>query len=139
MHEVIKKKIKSTLNEKLSAIFCIGETFKEKKKGKTLFVLKKQIRGSLEKKFNMNKIIFAYEPVWSIGTNKIPKVNELKKIIQFIKNECKKFFGTKNAPRVLYGGSVNYKNIKMFSFPIPYFNNPLKKINSLGNVFRIFS
>ena len=114
-NHLIKKKIKSALNEKLNIIFCIGETFKEKKRHKTFSVLKKQIRGSIEKKFNISKIIFAYEPVWSIGTDKIPKMNELKNIITFIKNEFKETFKIEKSPKVLYGGSVNDKNIRMFS------------------------
>ena len=72
-NQLIKKKIGSALNSKLNIIFCIGETFKEKKNGKTFSILKKQIKNSIEKKFNIDKIIFAYEPVWSIGSNKIPK------------------------------------------------------------------
>ena len=88
---------------------------KEKKSGKTFSILKQQIRGSLEKKFNINKIIFAYEPVWSIGTNKVPKMNELKNTIKFIKNDLKKTLKTKKPPKVLYGGSVNNKNIKLLS------------------------
>ena len=114
-NQLIKKKIKSALNEKLNIIFCIGETFKEKKRGKTFSILKKQIRSSIEKKFDKNKIIFAYEPVWSIGTNKVPKMNELKNTIKFIKNEFKKTFKTEKSPKVLYGGSVNDKNISLFS------------------------
>ena len=113
--KIIKKKIKSALNEKLNIIFCIGETLKEKKMSKTFSVLKNQIQGSLEKKFNFNNIIVAYEPVWSIGTGKLPKVRELEKIFEFIKNEIKNQFKTKKFPFVLYGGSVNHKNVKMFS------------------------
>ena len=63
----------------------------------------------------MTKIIIAYEPVWSIGTNKIPKMNELKNIIKFIKNDFKKILKTKKYPKVLYGGSVNDKSIRLFS------------------------
>ena len=74
-----------------------------------------QIKSSLEKKFNINKIIIAYEPVWSIGTNKIPKMNELKNTIQFIKNDFKNILKIKKSPLVLYGGSVNVKNIRLFS------------------------
>ena len=62
----------------------------------------------------MDKIIIAYEPVWSIGTGNIPKLYELEKIFQFIKNEFKKNFKTKKYPVVLYGGSVNANNIRIF-------------------------
>ena len=114
-NQLIKKKIISALNQKLNIIYCIGETLKEKNKGKTFSILRKQIKSSLEKKFNMNKIIFAYEPVWSIGTNKIPKMNELKNTIEFIKKDYMKNFKTGKSPKVLYGGSVNDKNISLFS------------------------
>ena len=114
-NQLIKKKIISALNQKLNIIYCIGETLKEKNKGKTFSILGNQIKSSLEKKFNMNKIIFAYEPVWSIGTNKIPKMNELKNTIEFIKKDYMKNFKTRKSPKVLYGGSVNDKNIRLFS------------------------
>ena len=114
-NQIIKKKIISALNQKLKVIFCIGETFNEKKNGKTYSILRNQIKSSLQNKFNKNKIILAYEPVWSIGTNKIPKMNELENIIKFIKKDFKLFFKTSNAPKVLYGGSVNPKNIKSLS------------------------
>ena len=52
-------------------------------------------------------MFIAYEPVWSIGTGKIPSTKELEQIIEFIKN---KFKG--RSPKILYGGSVNPKNIK---------------------------
>ena len=112
---LIKKKIISALKQKLNIIYCIGETLKEKNKGKTFSILRDQMKSSLEKKFNINKIIFAYEPVWSIGTNKIPKMDKLKKTIEFIKRDFKKNFKTKKTPKVLYGGSVNDKNIRLFS------------------------
>ena len=114
-NQLIKKKIISALNQKLNIIYCIGETFKEKNKGKTFSILRDQIKSPLEKKFNINKIIFAYEPVWSIGTNKIPKMNELKNTIEFIKKDYMKNFKTRESPKVLYGGSVNDKNIRLFS------------------------
>ena len=114
-NKLIKKKIFSALNQDLNIVFCIGETYNEKKNGKTFTILRKQIKNSLEKKFNINKIIIAYEPVWSIGTNKIPKIHELKKTINFIKFEVKKFFKVKKFSKVLYGGSVNNKNIRSLS------------------------
>ena len=114
-NQLIKKKIKSALNNKLNIIFCIGERLKDKKNGKTFSTLRKQIKNSIDKKFNINKIIFAYEPVWSIGTNKIPKSNELKNIIKFIRNEIRSIFKSTKSPKILYGGSVNDKNIRIFS------------------------
>ena len=114
-NRLIKKKIESALNQKLNIIFCIGETFEEKRDDKTLSILKSQIKGSIKKKYDLKKIIIAYEPVWSIGTGKIPKIQELKKIFKYIKSEFKKNFKTSTFPVVIYGGSVNGKNIHKFS------------------------
>ena len=52
-NKIIKKKIESALNQKLNIIFCIGETLKEKIKGKTFSVLRNQMRGSIVKKYNL--------------------------------------------------------------------------------------
>tara|TARA_B100000686_G_C16698537_1_gene921987 strand:+ start:655 stop:1416 length:762 start_codon:yes stop_codon:yes gene_type:complete len=114
-NKLIKKKIISSLNQKLKIVFCVGETLEEKKKNKTFQVIKKQVLQSLKKNFDTNKIIIAYEPVWSIGTSKIPKINDLKKIINYIKSDLKKVIKLRNFPKVLYGGSVNSKNIRLFS------------------------
>ena len=114
-NQIIKKKIISALNQKLHVIFCIGETYKEKSKGKTFSILRKQIKSSLNKKFIKNKIILAYEPVWSIGTNKIPKKSELQNTIKFIKKDFRKIFKTNKSPKVLYGGSVNHQSIGLLS------------------------
>ena len=114
-NQIIKKKIVSALNQKLHVIFCIGETYKEKSKGKTFSILRKQIKSSLNKKFIKNKIILAYEPVWSIGTNKIPKKSELQNTIKFIKKDFRKIFKTNKSPKVLYGGSVNHQSIGLLS------------------------
>ena len=73
------------------------------------------MKNSLVKNLNVNRIIIAYEPVWSIGTNKIPKMTELRNIIKFIRNEAKKILKINVHPKVLYGGSVNDKNITLFS------------------------
>ena len=112
---LIKKKIICAHNQKLNIIFCIGETQKEKKMGKTFSVIRNQIKKSLENKLINNKIILAYEPVWSIGTNKILNMKDLQNVIRFIKNDFKKNFTTRISPKVLYGGSVNSQNIKLLS------------------------
>ena len=84
-----------------------------KKNNRTLAVLKKQLTNVLEKKFNKNNIIVAYEPIWSIGTGKIPGAEELKKTTVHIKKILKNIF-KKNSPAVLYGGSVDGTNVEMF-------------------------
>ena len=114
--KLINLKVKSAIKAKLKVIFCIGETLAEKKRKKTKKILSKQIKLGLKKIKAKSNIFVAYEPVWSIGTGKIPKINELEKTIEFIK---KKFKG--KSPNILYGGSVNPKNI-----------SNLKKINNLN-------
>ena len=112
---IINKKIASAIKQNLNVIFCIGENAKEKKAKRTLAVLKKQIKESLYKKFKNKKIIIAYEPVWSIGTGKTPKLHDLKNIVSFIKSEYKKIYKNENTPVLFYGGSVNAKNVTLFS------------------------
>ena len=111
--EMLKDKVKYALKNNLKVVFCIGENKSEKKNKKTLIVLKKQLIKVLEKSFNKNNIIVAYEPIWSIGTGKIPTVNELKKTTIHIKKVLKSIF-KKNSPAVLYGGSVDGSNVEMF-------------------------
>ena len=110
---VINKKIKSSIKSGLKVIFCIGETLTEKRKKITKKILSRQISIGLKKIRNKKNIIIAYEPVWSIGTGLIPKNSEVIEIIKFIKKKVKGI-------NVLYGGSVNPKNI-----------NVLKKINNV--------
>ena len=105
--KLINLKIKSALAAKLKVIFCIGETLSQKKKLKTQSILSKQIKIGLNKIKNKSNIFIAYEPVWAIGTGIVPKSKELLKTIDFIKNKFKH-----KSPKVLYGGSVNSKNIK---------------------------
>ncbi len=112
-NEMLKNKVQFALKNNLKVVFCIGENKKEKKNKKTFSVLRNQILKVLEKKFNRNKIIVAYEPIWSIGTGKIPTRIELEKTTTFIKKVLKSIF-KKKSPAVLYGGSVDGKNIEMF-------------------------
>ena len=111
-NEMLKDKVFYALKNNLKVVFCIGENKIEKKNKKTFNVLKKQLIKVLDKKFNINNIIVAYEPIWSIGTGKIPTKNELKKTIIHIKKVLKSIY--KKSPAVLYGGSVDGGNIETF-------------------------
>ncbi len=110
---MLKDKVRYALKNNLKVVFCIGENKTEKKRKKTLSVLKRQLTKVLEKNFNKNNIIVAYEPIWSIGTGKIPTVIELKKTTIHIKKVLKNIF-KKNSPAVLYGGSVDGNNVEIF-------------------------
>ena len=112
-NEMLKNKVKYALKNNLKVVFCIGENDKEKKNNKTSFILKNQITKVLEKNFNSNNIIVAYEPIWSIGTGKIPTKVDLEKTVLKIKKVLKEIF-KKKSPAVLYGGSVDGKNVKIF-------------------------
>ena len=110
---MLKNKVRYAITNNLKVVFCIGENKTEKKNKKTLSVLKRQLQKVLEKKFNRNNIVVAYEPIWSIGTGKIPTVQELKKTTTHIKKVLKGIF-KKTSPAVLYGGSVDGNNVEMF-------------------------
>ena len=110
---ILKDKVRFALKNNLKVVFCIGENKKEKQNNKTISVLKRQLTNVIEKKFNQNNIIVAYEPVWSIGTGKIPSMNELRKTTIHIKKILKEIF-KKKSPAVLYGGSVDGGNVEIF-------------------------
>ncbi len=105
----INKKVLSALKSKLNVILCIGETLFQKRKKFTKKVLKKQLFQCLKGVNKKTRIIIAYEPVWSIGTGIIPNNLELEKNIKFVKSHVEKKF--KNHI-ILYGGSVNPKNVE---------------------------
>ena len=109
-NNLINKKIHSAILNNLNVIFCIGENLFEKKNKKTNKILKKQIDLGLKKIKKIDKIIFAYEPVWSIGTGKVLTNKELTKQVIIIKKIIKNKFKNQKT-KIIYGGSVNNQNI----------------------------
>ena len=110
--KIIKNKIESAFKAGLQIIFCFGETLSEKNKKKTKQIIRNQIQKAITNKKFLKKILFAYEPVWSIGSNKIPKITELNYIIRDIKKFVKHTYKNNKKIKVLYGGSVNSLNIE---------------------------
>ena len=105
--ELINRKIKSALNNGLTVILCVGEKVDDKKK---LKFIESQIVKALFKVHSLEKIVIAYEPVWAIGTNKIPTSRQIGETIFFIKDLLETKYGYHDFP-VLYGGSVSKNNI----------------------------
>ena len=102
-------KIKSALASNLKVIYCIGEKFSEIKRRNK--VLASQI-NSLPTNFKFKNIIIAYEPVWAIGTGKVPSLNQINNIHSKIRLLLAKKIGHNNSNKIsiLYGGSVNAQN-----------------------------
>ena len=98
--KLINLKIKSALKSGLKVIFCIGETLQQKRKKVTSKILNKQILSGLNKIKKDNKVLIAYEPVWSIGSGLIPKSKELFNTINFIKTKVKKLTNRSRSPKL---------------------------------------
>ena len=113
-NNIIREKAQLVISEKLKPIICIGESLKERKNGKYLNILEEQLKISIP--YNLNEIIIAYEPIWSIGTGLVPTVEQIKEIKDFTYDFV---FKSKNITKIffLYGGSVDSKNISdIFKF-----------------------
>lgn len=104
--EQIKQKIKEALNENIKVILCIGEKEAEIKKRKE--ILKQQIKNTIQD-FPKENIIIAYEPVWAIGSGHTMQEEEIKEVMCYIKSIAEENI------KVLYGGSVQEKNIEALS------------------------
>ncbi len=111
--DMIGKKILEAIKYNMQVIFCIGETLEERNMLKTDRVLKRQLTNALRllDKEMLNNVIIAYEPIWSIGSNKVPTNQEIGKTVDYIKTMVFQYKGYDNI-RVIYGGSVKSNNIK---------------------------
>ena len=112
--KIIKEKILAATKNKFNIILCVGENKSEKKNKLTLSVLKKQTKSVLNKKYDFKKIIIAYEPIWSIGSGKLPSKEELSKIIISLKKFLNSKFNKKHSFKILYGGSVDSNSVNQF-------------------------
>ena len=113
-NQIIKEKISIALKNNFTIIFCIGENKQQKREKKTINVLKSQISKVIKNKYNLKKIIIAYEPIWSIGSGKLPSSSELEKNIVILKKFIKQKFRLNYNTKLIYGGSVDKKSISDF-------------------------
>ena len=108
--QIIRKKLIQANKNSVTPILCIGESAEENQANNTFNVLEKQIIEALEGIAEFSSLIIAYEPVWAIGSGKIPNPEEINSLHEMIKDVVQSRFPKIGLESVLYGGSVNFKN-----------------------------
>lgn len=95
----------------LSAILCVGETEAERDAGTAVAVVLKQLEGSVPDEASSDWLAIAYEPVWAIGTGRIPSAEDVAEMHGAIRASLEARFGADGSGfRILYGGSMNGEN-----------------------------
>ena len=114
--EIVNKKVKAALANKLKPILCVGERLAENEAGKTEEVVNRQVTAALNGIEPVPNLVIAYEPVWAIGTGKAASGEQAAATIQFIRDVLAKLWNKSIAQdlRILYGGSVTSANIAEF-------------------------
>ncbi len=102
----IAEKAKAAHDAGLIAIICVGETLEEREAGKAISVVGTQLKGSIPEGANAQNTIIAYEPVWAIGTGKVPTNSDIAEIHTYMRS----VIPDAEQMRVLYGGSVKGSN-----------------------------
>jgi triosephosphate isomerase len=118
--EIVNKKVKAALANKLKPILCVGERLEENEAGKTEEVISRQVTAALSGIAPVRDLVVAYEPVWAIGTGKAASGKQAGVTVEFIRDVVAKLWNKSIAQdlRILYGGSVTGANIAEFvSFP----------------------
>lgn len=108
----VHDKVLAAWNAGLIAVICIGETLEERENGETNQVLAKQLSGSMPDDAKAANTVVAYEPIWAIGTGKIPTFDEISQAHSFIRGFVASHQETSEAHEMslLYGGSVKPDN-----------------------------
>lgn len=112
-------KAKAAHEAGLVSVICIGETLAERDAGRTLDVIGAQLTGSTPDSTTSANTVIAYEPVWAIGTGKVPTLEQIGEVHDFIRENLISRFGPSISDlRILYGGSVKPGNAaEIFAVP----------------------
>ena len=108
--DLVNHKVLAARKVGMKPIVCVGEQLNDRNKDKAKEVVGEQLINGLGNSVT-EPILVAYEPVWAIGTNKTPSLEEIENVHSYIKDIFKKKYSTENIC-VIYGGSVNLKNSK---------------------------
>ena len=108
----VRAKAKAAIAAGLRAIVCVGETLAEREAANTLNIIQGQLAGSIPDAVTGDMLVIAYEPVWAIGTGKVPSLGQIGEVHDFIRAALEKRFGVGvgRAVPILYGGSVKGSN-----------------------------
>jgi len=95
----------------LAPIICIGETLAQREAGQAETIVTAQLAGSLPPGFAAAGGVVAYEPVWAIGTGRVPTEADITALHARLREEMVRLCGPAGAGlRLLYGGSVKPAN-----------------------------
>ena len=109
--EAIARKASAALAVGLNIILCVGESEAERDAGNALDVVGDQLKQSLPEQGSASDIVIAYEPVWAIGTGRVPNAAQIGEMHHHILELFKQLKpGDVSGLRVLYGGSVKAEN-----------------------------
>ena len=113
-NQIVNKKIHAAIENNLKPIYCIGETLDEREAGKTLDIVRTQVREGLENFpiHSIENLVIAYEPIWAIGTGKTATDEMAQEVHAEIRKVLAEMFGDTSADsiRILYGGSMKPEN-----------------------------
>ena len=107
----VKAKTEAGLAAGLSVILCVGEEIQQRESGAALDTVMRQLDGSLPGGLAEAELAIAYEPIWAIGTGKIPTSGEIREMHAAIRARLSDRFAQRGEQmRILYGGSVKPSN-----------------------------
>ena len=114
--ETVRKRIAAAVRSGLRPIVCIGETLAERDEGRTLDVIRLQLDGGLAglTEETIGRLIFAYEPVWAIGTGRTATPEQAQEVHRAVRGRLAEKIGKAASGYViiLYGGSVKPANAR---------------------------
>ena len=111
--EIINVKINNLINKEITPIICFGESNDQRTDGNYMDFLINQIENSTKglRKDKVDEIIFAYEPIWAIGTGQNASLQDIVEVISKVKEFIsKKSFFNEEKIKFIYGGSVSPDN-----------------------------